>query len=358
MAKGPVVVVTGASAGVGRAVVRAFAKRKARIGLVARGRDGLEGAKREVEAAGGEAIAIPTDVADPAQVEAAAEQTEQAFGPLDIWVNDAMVSVFTPVRELRPEEIKRVTEVTYLGAVYGTMAALRRMYPRDEGAIVQVGSALAFRSIPLQAAYCGAKHALAGFTESLRCELLHEHSGVAVTMVHMPALNTPQFGWVRNRLPRRPQPVPPIYQPELAAEAVLHAAFHPRRKQILVGGSTVVAVEGNKVASAWMDRYLGKTGYESQQTGEPSDPNQPDNLFSPVAGDHGARGRFDSRSRPRSYQLQLNQHAGAVLAGAGLAAAIWLLPKARRAAARAGREAAEKVARAWHHLPASGWKAA
>lgn len=352
MAEGPVVVVTGASAGVGRAVVRAFAKRKARIGLVARGRDGLAGAKREVEAAGGQALEIPTDVADPAQVEAAAEMTEQAFGPLEIWVNDAMVSVFTPVRELRPEEIKRVTEVTYLGAVYGTMAALRRMFPRDEGAIVQVGSALAFRSIPLQAAYCGAKHALAGFTESLRCELLHEHSGVAVTMVHMPALNTPQFDWVRNRMPRRPQPVPPIYQPEVAAEAVVYAALHPRRKQTLVGGSTVMAVEGNKIAGVWLDRYLAKTGYASQQTDEPSDPSQPDNLFTPVAGDHGARGRFDDRSKPESYQLRLNQHAGALLAGAGVAAVAWLLPKARRAAARKGREAAETVARAWRRQAA------
>ncbi len=349
MAKGPVVIVTGASAGVGRAVVRAFARRQARIGLVARGRDGLEAAQHEVEAAGGEALAIPTDVADPAQVEAAAEMTEKSFGPLEIWVNDAMVSVFSPVIELRPEEIKRVTEVTYLGAVYGTMAALRRMVPRDEGVIVQVGSALAFRSIPLQAAYCGAKHALVGFTESLRCELLHEHSRVRVTMVHMPALNTPQFDWVRNRLPKRPQPVPPIYQPEVAADAVVYAAFHPGRKQTLVGGSTVVAVEGTKVAGGLMDRYLAKNGYASQQTAEPSDPSQPDNLMSPVAGDHGARGRFDAGSRSRSYQLKLNQHAGAVLAGAGAAAVLWLLPKGRRAAARAGRQAAAKIAAAWQH---------
>ncbi len=353
MAKSQVVVVTGASAGVGRAVVRAFARRKARIGLLARGRDGLDAARREVEAAGGEALAIPTDVADPAQVEAAAEAVESTFGPLDIWVNDAMTSVFAPVLQLRPEELRRVTEVTYLGAAYGTMAALRRMVPRDAGVIVQVGSALAFRSIPLQAAYCGAKHALVGFTESLRCELLHEHSGVRVTMVHMPALNTPQFDWVRNRMPRRPQPVPPIYQPEVAAAAVVHAALHPRRRQTLVGGSTVLAVEGNKIAAGLLDRYLGKTGYASQQTPEPSDPNQPDNLFAPVAGDHGARGRFSDRSSPRSYQLRLNQHAGAVLAGAALAVAAWLAPKVRRTALRAGRNAADRVSAAWHHRRAA-----
>ena len=353
MKQGPVVVVTGASAGVGRAVVRAFARRKARIGLLARGRDGLDGARREVEAAGGVALEIPTDVSDAAQVEAAADAVEKTFGPFDIWVNNAMASVFSPVRELRPEEIHRVTEVTYLGAVYGTMEALRRMLPRDEGVIVQVGSALAFRSIPLQAAYCGAKHAVVGFTESLRCELLHEHSRVRVTMVHMPALNTPQFDWVRNRMPRRPQPVPPIYQPEVAADAVVYAALHPDRRQTLVGGSTVMAVEGNKIAAGALDRYLGKTGYQSQLTPEPSDPHQADNLFSPVQGDHGARGRFDDRSRPHSYQLKLNQHAGALLAGAGLAAAAWALPHARRAARQAGRDAAGKIAAAWKHRRAA-----
>lgn len=353
MKQGPVVVVTGASAGVGRAVVRAFARRQARIGLLARGRDGLDGARREVEAAGGAALAIPTDVADAAEVEAAAGAVEKAFGPLDIWVNNAMVSVFSPVRELQPEEIHRVTEVTYLGAVYGTMAALRRMLARDEGVIVQVGSALAFRSIPLQAAYCGAKHALVGFTESLRCELLHEHSRVRVTMVHMPALNTPQFDWVRNRMAHRPQPVPPIYQPEVAADAVVYAALHPHRRQTLVGGSTVMAVEGNKIAAGALDRYLGRTGYQSQLTPERSDPHQADNLFAPVAGDHGARGRFNDRSHPRSYQLKLNQRASVLLAGAGLAAAAWVLPRARKAAEQAGRDAAEKIAAAWKHRRAA-----
>ena len=353
MKQSPVVVVTGASAGVGRAVVRAFARRQARIGLLARGRDGLDGARREVEAAGGAALEIPTDVSDAAQVEAAADAVEKAFGPLDIWVNNAMVSVFSPVRELQPEEIHRVTGVTYLGAVYGTMAALRRMLARDEGVIVQVGSALAFRSIPLQAAYCGAKHALVGFTESLRCELLHEHSRVRVTMVHMPALNTPQFDWVRNRMAHRPQPVPPIYQPEVAADAVVYAALHPHRRQTLVGGSTVMAVEGNKIAAGALDRYLGRTGYQSQLTPERSDPHQADNLFAPVPGDHGARGRFNDRSHAHSYQLKLNQRAGVLLAGAGLAAAAWVLPRARRAAEQAGRDAAEKIAAAWKHRRAA-----
>jgi NAD(P)-dependent dehydrogenase (short-subunit alcohol dehydrogenase family) len=216
-----VVVITGASAGVGRATVRAFARLGAHIGLLARGHDGLNAARQEVEAVGGQALVLPTDVANDAQVEAAATAVEAAFGPIDIWVNNAMVSVFSPVKEMTPEEFRRVTEVTYLGTVHGTMAALRRMLPRDHGTIVQVGSTLAYRGIPLQAAYCGAKHAIQGFTESVRCELLHDGSHVRLTMVQLPALNTPQFGWVKNRLPHKGQPVPPIYQPGVAAEAIV-----------------------------------------------------------------------------------------------------------------------------------------
>src|SRR5438876_8742284 len=259
-----VVVVTGASAGVGRAAVRAFARLGADIGLLARGTDGLESARREVEAAGGRALVLPTDVADCDQVESAAERTERELGPIDVWVNNAMVSVFSPVKELQADEVKRVTEVTYLGVVYGTLAALRRMLPRNHGAIVQVGSALAYRGIPLQAAYCGAKHAIQGFTESLRCELLHDNSRVHVVMVQLPAMNTPQFDWVKSRLPREPQPVPPIYQPEIAADAIVWAATH-RRRELSVGGTTVAAIWSNKVASGLLDRYIAKTGYDSQQ---------------------------------------------------------------------------------------------
>src|SRR5256884_1454009 len=250
-----VIVITGASAGVGRATVRAFARQRADVGLLARGVDGLEGARREVEAAGGRALAIPTDVADADQVEAAAERVERELGPIDVWVNNAMVSVFSPVKELPADEVKRVTEVTCLGVVYGALAALRRMLPRDRGTIVQVGSALAYRGIPLQAAYCGAKHAIQGFTESLRCELLHDDSHVHVTMVQLPAMNTPQFDWVKNRLPHEPQPVPPIYAPEIAADAIVWAAHH-RRRELSVGGPTAAAIWGNKIASGLLDRYL------------------------------------------------------------------------------------------------------
>ncbi|MGH9394602.1 MAG: SDR family oxidoreductase, partial [Terriglobales bacterium] len=320
----PVVVVTGASAGAGRATVRAFARWPGgvRLGLLARGKEGLAATVREVEAAGSEALAIPTDVAVAAQVEAAAQAIEERFGPPDIWVNDAMTSVFSPVKELLPDEIRRVTEVTYLGTVYGTMAALKRMLARDAGVIIQVGSALAYRGIPLQAAYCGAKHAIQGFTESLRAELLHDHSRVRVTMVQMPALNTPQFGWVKSKLPRKAQPVPPIFQPEVAAEAIVFAARN-RRRQMLVGGSTVAAVEGNKLAPGWLDHYLGRTGYEAQQTEEPEDPNRPDNLWQPVEGDRGAHGSFDHRAIAASRELWMATHRPAgkqwLVLGAGLA---------------------------------------
>ncbi len=319
--KSEVVVVTGASAGVGRATVRAFAKEGARIGLVARGREGLEGARREVEELGGKALVLPTDVSDAAQVEAAAQMVEEEFGPIDTWVNNAMVSVFSPIKEMTAEEFKRVTDVTYLGVVYGTLSALRRMLPRDRGVIIQVGSALAYRGIPLQAAYCGAKHAIQGFVDSLRTELLHDNSRVRVTMVQMPALNTPQFGWVKSRLPNKAQPVPPIFQPEVAAEAILYAA-HNDRREMYIGVPTVKAVVGNKIAPGFADHVLARNGYESQQTDEPEDPNRPDNLWEPVPGDHGAHGDFDTRAREWSPQLWASTHRNLLaLAGAGLAGA-------------------------------------
>src|SRR5215213_9502104 len=266
--KPEVVVITGASAGVGRATAVAFAKRGARIALLARGRDGLKGARAEVESAGGNALLVPTDVSDANAVEEAAERVEEEFGPIDVWVNNAMTSVFSPVKEMTAEEFRRVTEVTYLGTVYGTLAALKRMLPRNRGSIVQVGSALAYRGIPLQAAYCGSKHAIQGFTESLRSELIHDRSDVQLTMIQMPALNTPQFGWVRSRPPRKPQPVPPIFQPEVAAEAILYAAHHDR-DELWVGWPAVKAIWGNTLISRELDYYLARTGYDSQQTDEP-----------------------------------------------------------------------------------------
>jgi NAD(P)-dependent dehydrogenase (short-subunit alcohol dehydrogenase family) len=322
-----VVVITGASAGVGRATVRAFARQGADIGLLARGVDGLEAARREVEAAGGRAVVLPADVADAGQVEAAAERVERELGPIDVWVNNAMVSVLSPVRELLADEVKRVTDVTYLGVVHGTLAALKRMLPRDRGAIVQVGSALAYRGIPLQAPYCGAKHAVQGFTESLRCELLHDRSRVHVVMVQLPAMNTPQFDWVKSRMPRRPQPVPPIYDPEVAADAIVWAADH-RRRELSVGGPTVAAIVGNKIASGLFDRYLARTGYDSQQTDEPDNPNRRDNLWAPLPGDHGAHGRFAARSTRSSPQTWANEHA-AIAVGLAIGAAT-LLWSARR----------------------------
>jgi short-subunit dehydrogenase len=314
MGKREVVVITGASAGVGRAAVREFARHKAWIGLLARGTDGLEAARREVEELGGRALVIPTDVADAKQVEDAAEKVEKKFGPIDIWVNDAMCSVFSPIKEMKAEEYKRVTDVTYLGFVYGTLSALKRMLPRDRGVIVQVGSALAYRSIPLQSAYCASKHAIAGFTDSLRCELFHDSSHVKVTMVNMPALNTPQFGWVKSRLKYKPQPVPPIFQPEVAARAIYHAAHHPRR-EFFVGAPTVAAIEGQKFIPGLLDRYLGRTGYKSQQTSEPEDPGRPDNLWHPVPGDHGAHGSFDARAQPFSPQLWIDLNRNWLLLG-------------------------------------------
>jgi NAD(P)-dependent dehydrogenase (short-subunit alcohol dehydrogenase family) len=312
-----VIVVTGASAGVGRATVQAFAREGARIGLIARGRAGLEGAHRDVEKLGGEAIALPLDVADSSAIEQAAAQVEEKFGPIDVWVNNAMASVFSPIKEMTPEEFKRVTEVTYLGYVYGTLAALKRMLPRDQGVIIQVGSALAYRGIPLQAAYCAAKHAIQGFCDSLRCELIHDKSRVRVTMIEMPALNTPQFGWTKSRLPRKAQPVPPIFQPEVAAEAIVYASHHARR-EIYVGMPTVEAIIGNKIAPGLLDYYLARTGFRSQQHDGPEDPHRLDNLWEPVDSDkdHRAHGAFDSRASPHSPQLWTSIHRVGIAIGA------------------------------------------
>jgi len=320
-----VVVITGASAGVGRALARAYGARGAAVGLIARGQDGLEGAKRDVEHAGGRALVLQADVADAEAMNDAADRAERELGPVDLWINDAMTSVFSPVKELKPDELERVTKVTYLGAAYGAMAALRHMLPRDRGTILMVGSALAFRGIPLQAAYCGAKHAMQGFTESLRTELLHDGSKVRIVMAQLPAVNTPQFGWVRSRLPHRAQPVPPIFQPELVAEGIMYLADHPERQSMEIGFPTFKAVWGNRIAPRFTDWMLARSGYSSQQTDEPEDPNRPDNLYEPVPGDHGAHGRFDARARDSSWQLWLNTHrvtiAGAALGLAALAGA-------------------------------------
>jgi NAD(P)-dependent dehydrogenase (short-subunit alcohol dehydrogenase family) len=302
-----VVVITGASAGVGRATVRKFAREGARIGLLARGIDGLEAARKEVEQLGSRALVLPTDVANADQVEKAAARVEAELGEIDIWINNAMTSVFSPIKEMTPEEFRRVTEVTYLGCVYGTLAALKRMLPRNRGVIVQVGSALAYRGIPLQAAYCAAKHAIQGFCDSLRCELIHDNSKVKVTMLQMPALNTPQFGWVKSRLPRKAQPVPPIFQPEVAAEAIYFAAHKPRR-EFYVGLPSVKAIVANKIAPGLLDHFLARNGYESQQYDGREDPNRPDNLWHPVPGDHGAHGAFDARANKWSPQLWTSEH--------------------------------------------------
>jgi NADP-dependent 3-hydroxy acid dehydrogenase YdfG len=317
-----VVVITGASAGVGRATVREFAKRGASIGLLARNRERLESARQEVEERGGRALVLPTDVADPDQVEAAAAQVEQTFGPIDVWVNNAMVSVLSPVKGTTADEYRRVTEVTYLGYVYGTLAALKRMLPRDRGIVIQVGSALAYRSIPLQSAYCGAKHAIQGFTESLRSELIHDGSKVRVTIVQLPAVNTPQFSWIKSRMPRHPQPVPPIYQPEVIARAIVWASRH-RRRELSVGASTVKAILGDKFIPGMLDHYLAWVGYRAQQTKRRLDPDRPNNLFDSVPGDYEARGEFDARARTHSVQLWLNMYRGWLTSlGIGMVAAL------------------------------------
>jgi NAD(P)-dependent dehydrogenase (short-subunit alcohol dehydrogenase family) len=334
--RGDVVVVTGASAGIGRASALAFAGRGAAVALLARGETGLKAAAAEVERAGGTALVVPVDVADADAVAVAARQVEAELGPIRVWVNVAFSSVFARFDEISPEEYRRATEVSYLGYVYSTMAALQHMRPRNSGTIVHVGSALAYRGIPLQTAYCGAKHAVQGFHESLRCELLHEHSGIKVTMVQMPAVNTPQFSWLLSKLPRQAQPVPPIYQPEVAAAAVLHAAEHPRRREYWVGSSTMGTLAANAIAPGLLDRYLAKTGFASQQTSTRRDPGEPVNLWEPADGpdgrDFGVHGRFDHRSHTRDPQLFASRHHGALAAAAGavLGAAALALRSARR----------------------------
>lgn len=327
-----VVVVTGAGAGLGRAIAQEFARHGAHIGLISRDRARLEEAKREVEGFGGRGLVLPADVADASAIEAAAEQVEREFGPIDIWVNNAMASVFSPVREMQPDEYKRVTEVTYLGVVHGTLAALKRMLPRDRGMIVQVGSALAYRSIPLQSAYCAAKHAIVGFTDSLRTELIHDQSSVRVTVVHMPALNTPQFDWVKSRLPRKPQPVPPIFQPEVGARAVYWAAHHHRR-ELLVGWPTVEAVWGQKFVAGWLDHYLGRTGYADQQYDGAANPDRPNNLYDPVPGPYGAHGDFDARAQDYSSELWATTHWKELALGAATLVGLAVFGLSSRAAA-------------------------
>lgn len=318
-----VVVITGASAGVGRAVAREFGRHEAYIGLIARGKERLEAAKREIEDQGGKALALSVDVSDADQVERAAQRVESELGPISVWVNNAMTTIFAPFAEIQPDEYKRATEVTYLGCVYGTMAALKRMLPRDQGAIVQVGSALAYRSIPLQSAYCAAKHAIVGFTDSLRCELIHRNSQVRLTIVHLPAMNTPQFSWCRTRLPRHPQPVPPLFQPEVAARAIYYAAHHKRR-EIFVGAPTVTAIYGQNIAPGFADWYLGTHAYQAQQTAEPIPADRPDNLFEPVPGNYAAHGIFSNRAKSSSLQSWMDLHrapvaaAAAALIGAGV----------------------------------------
>lgn len=323
-----VAVVTGASSGVGRATARLLAENGYDVALVARNRGALEHAKAEVESRGGRACAVVCDVADAAGLDAAAATVEELLGPVDVWVNSAMVSVFSPVAELEPEELRRVTEVTYLGAVFGTLAALKRMRPRGRGVIVQVGSALAYRGIPLQSAYCGAKHALQGFNEALRCELLHERSGVRTIMVNIPAVNTPHFDVVRTRLPGRPRPVAPVYQPEVAARAILAAATRVRRRELNVGVMSSLAIASSAVAGAFADRWLARTGYASQQSSEPVEAGRRDNLFAPPERDLGAHGRFDAESASRSPHLAFELRRGAWLAAAALAAVclVWRRP--------------------------------
>lgn len=327
-----IVVITGGTAGVGRATARHFARKGAAVAILARGKERLDATLREIETYGVPALAISADVADPAQVEEAAGEVERKLGPISIWINNAMASVFSPVWEMRPEEYLRVTQVTYLGYVHGTLAALKSMRPRNRGAIVQVGSALAYRGIPLQSAYCGSKHAVQGFTDSLRTELLHEKSRIHACMVELPAVNTPQFNWVKSRLPGKPQPVPPIYQPEVPAKAIYLAA-HSRRREWLVGWPTYWAIWGNYIAPGYADAYLARNGFSSQQTREPKDPDRPDNLWSPPPGDYGCHGRFDKKAREGSpllwmsrYRAGLAAAMAATAAMAGLAALAVFLP--------------------------------
>lgn len=336
MAQAPVVVVTGASAGLGRAIAHQFARRGARVGLLARNPEALEAASKECEILGGTGLAIPTDVSDADAVEAAAARVEEEFGAIDVWVNNAMVSVFSPAREMEAADYKRVTDVLYMGFVHGTLSALRRMLPRDRGTVVQIGSALAYRSIPLQSAYCACKHAINGFTDSIRCELHHDKSKVKITAVQMPAMNTWQFNWVKNRLPNNTQPVPPIYDPELAAEVVVKAglARSPRR-EYWVGGPTVAAIVGQKFIPGLLDRYLGRTGYDSQQIpDEPKGPNPPDNLYHYVPGSHSAEGKFTDRTKRHSLEIAATLNPGWFALGAALVAAAGTTLAVRRKGGR------------------------
>ena len=326
-----VVVITGASAGVGRAIVRRYAQDKAKIGLLARGLDGLEGAKAEVEAAGGEALVCQCDVSDYDALEQAAERVEQAFGPIDIWINVAFAGVLGKFIDMEMADFRRVTDVTYMGQVYGTHVALKRMLKRDRGSIVLVGSALAYRGIPLQSAYCGAKHAIQGFQDSVRSELIHAGSKVHLGMVQLPGINTPQFDWIKTDMPMKPQPASPPYQPEIAAEAV-HFISRTRRKEVKLGWPTLQAIYGDFLASPLLDRYLAATGVSGQQADEPVSPDRRDNLYEPVPGDHGAHGRFEATARTRSPQLWASKNRGALVgAGLGLASGLaWLMSRARR----------------------------
>jgi len=322
-----VVVVTGASAGLGRAIVREFAKRGADLALIARGVDGLEGAKREVEEAGGKALIFPIDVADAEAIENAAAETERKLGPIDVWVNNAMNSVFSPIKEMTPEDYRRVTDVTYLGQVYGALSALRRMLPRDRGSILFVGSALAYRGIPLQSAYCASKHAVEGFFDSLRTELMHDGSNVNISMIQLPAMNTTQFKFVKTRLPNKPRPMGTIYQPEIAAEVIEYASRHKRR-EYYVGWPTVQAIVGNKIAPWYADWVLSRNGVSGQMTSEPEDPNRKHNLWEPLPGDHGVHGSFDEKARSFSAVSWASLHKGAVAASLLLfAGAIFLAGK-------------------------------
>ncbi|QKZ11316.1 SDR family oxidoreductase [Spirosoma sp. KUDC1026] len=322
-----VVVVTGASAGLGRAIVREFAKEGADVALIARGIDGLEGAKREVEAYGGRALICQLDVADGEAVDKAASEIEEKLGPIDVWVNNAMISVFAPVKEMTPGEYKRVTDVTYLGQVNGALAALKRMQTRDQGSIVFVGSALAYRGIPLQSAYCASKHAIEGFYDSLRTELLHDKSNIKTCMVQLPAMNTTQFGFVRSKLPRKPRPMGTIYQPEVAARGVVYASKRNHR-EYYIGWPTVQAIVGNKIAPWFADYVLAKTGFDGQMTDEPEDPKRSDNLWEPIPGDHGAHGPFDDKSWSASPQFWAAKNKFSLLAlGLALVAGIALAKK-------------------------------
>lgn len=328
-----IVVITGASAGVGRAAALAFARIGADVALLARDAEALADVAEAVRGFGVRALSIAIDMSAAAPVEAAAEQVENELGPIDVWVNNAMVTMFAPVTRMTPAEFARVTEVTYLGYVWGTMAALQRMRQRNAGVIVQVGSALAYRAIPLQSAYCGAKHAIRGFTDALRCELLHEKSGVHVTMVQMPALNTPQFDWAPSRMSGAPRPLPPIYEPEVAARAIVWAATH-RRRELHVGLSSIKVIVANKIAPSYLDRYLAKHAFRAQQRKSPTDPEHPVDLWQPVPGAHRLRGSFSREAKTSSASLWLDTHRGTAL-GAALALGLIALLTRRKGTTRA-----------------------